>query len=381
MPWNTPGNNNDDPWNRKSNNQGPPDLDEVFQKLGRKFGGLFGGSGGGSNSSSGSPNGSSSIGLIAIFIVAIVWAMSGIYKVTEGEAGVILQFGKYKETTNPGLHWHVPFPVQSLFIVDTQQVRSARHQTTMLTQDENIVEIILAAQYRVKDAPGYLFNLRGPETTLKQAMESAIREIVGKSKVDFVLYEGLEVISSSTKELMQEILDRYDSGIEITSLNLEKTQPPSPVQNAFDDVIKSREDLERYIQEAEAYANTIVPQARGEAARITEEATGYKEAIVATAEGESERFSALLTEYRKAPSITRERLYLEATEAVFSNSTKIMLDVEGGNNLMYLPLDKLIQNATPTRSNNTGAANTSSSFGSSRSSETPQRPTRGRENR
>ena len=380
MPWNTPGNNNDDPWNRKSNNQGPPDLDEVFQKLGRKFGGLFGGSGGGSNSSSGSSNGSSSIGLIAIFIIAIVWAMSGVYKVTEGEAGVILQFGKYKETTNPGLHWHVPFPVQSLFIVDTQQVRSAKHQTTMLTQDENIVEIILAAQYRVKDAPGYLFNLRGPETTLKQAMESAIREIVGKSKVDFVLYEGLEVISSSTKELMQEILDRYDAGIEITSLNLEKTQPPSPVQNAFDDVIKSREDLERYIQEAEAYANTIVPQARGEAARITEEATGYKEAIVATAEGESERFSALLTEYKKAPSITRERLYLEATEAVFSNSTKIMLDVEGGNNLMYLPLDKLIQNA-PTRPDSTGAANTSSSFGSSNSSEIPQRPTRGRENR
>ena len=246
----------------------------------------------------------------------------------------------------------------------------------------NIVEIILAAQYRVKDAPGYLFNLRGPEITLKQAMESAIREIVGKSEVDFVLYEGLEVISSSTKTLMQEILDRYDAGIEITSLNLEKTQPPGPVQNAFDDVIKSREDLERYIQEAEAYANTIVPQARGEAARITEEATGYKEAIVATAEGESERFSALLTEYRKAPSITRERLYLEATEAVFSNSTKIMLDVEGGNNLMYLPLDKLIQNA-PSRSNNsnTGAANTSSSFGSSNSSEIPQRPSRGRENR
>ena len=179
---------------------------------------------------------------------------------------------------------------------------------------------------------------------------------------------------------MQEILDRYDAGIEITSLNLEKTQPPSPVQNAFDDVIKSREDLERYIQEAEAYANTIVPQARGEAARITEEATGYKEAIVATAEGESERFSALLTEYKKAPSITRERLYLEATEAVFSNSTKIMLDVEGGNNLMYLPLDKLIQNA-PTRSDITGAANTSSSFGASNSSEIPQRPTRGRENR
>ena len=344
MPWNSPGNNNEDPWNRNSNNQGPPDLDEIFQKLSRKFGGIFGSGGGGSNSS----GNASGMGLFALIVAALIWSATGIYTITDGEAGVILQFGKFKEITNPGLHWHYPYPVEELHRVDMQQVRSSKHQTTMLTKDENIVEIVLAAQYRVKDAPNYLFNVRYPEVTLKQAMESAIREVVGKSKVDFVLYEGLEVISSNTKTLMQEILDRYDAGIEVTTLNLEKTQPPAPVQSAFDDVIKSREDLERYIQEAEAYANTIVPQARGEAARITEQATGYKEAIVAQAEGEAERFLALLTEYKKAPSITRERLYLEAAQSVFSNTTKVMVDVEGGNNLMYLPLDKLMQSERPT---------------------------------
>ena len=376
MPWNSPGNNDQDPWNRNSNNQGPPDLDEIFQNLSRKFGGIFGGKGGGSGSA---PGGASGLGLIAIIVVAAIWAFTGIYKVTEGEAGVILQFGKYKETTGPGLHWHYPYPIQELRRVDMQQVRSSRHQTTMLTQDENIVEIVLAAQFRVKDAPDYLFNVRFPEITLKQAMESAIREIVGKSKVDFVLYEGLEIISSSTKTLMQEILDRYVAGIEVTTLNLEKTQPPAAVQSAFDDVIKSREDRERYIQEAEAYANTIVPQARGEAARIIEEATGYKQAIVAKAEGEAQRFLALLEEYERAPSVTRERLYLEATQEVFSNTTKVLVDVEGGNNLMYLPLDKLMQKDRST----TGTINLGSgpTTGSTGLSNVPRRSTRGREGR
>ncbi|RCL45113.1 MAG: FtsH protease activity modulator HflK, partial [Candidatus Thioglobus sp.] len=224
----------------------------------------------------------------------------------------------------------------------------------------------------------YLFNLRGPDNTLKQAMESAIREVVGKSKVDFVLYEGLEVISNNTKVLMQEILDRYNSGIEVTTLNLEKTQPPAPVQSAFDDVIKSREDLERYIQEAQAYANTIVPQARGEAARITEEATGYKEAIVAKAEGEAERFEALLTEYTKAPDITRERLYLEATQSVFTNSTKIMIDTEGGNNMMYLPIDQIMKNSQSGASSNSGSVNRPSNSNNT-SSSTNTRAPRGRE--
>jgi len=375
MPWNSPGNKNDDPWNRNSNNQGPPDLDEIFQKLSRKFGGIFGGGGGGGTGTGPSGN-TSTIGLFALIVAAIIWAGSGIYTITDGEAGVILQFGKYKETTGAGLHWHMPYPIEELRRVDMQQVRSSRHQTTMLTKDENIVEIILAAQFRVKSAPDYLFNLRFPEVTIKQAMESAIREVVGKSLVDFVLYEGLEVISSNTKTLMQEILDRYNSGIEVTTLNLEKTQPPAAVQNAFDDVIKSREDLERYIQEAEAYANTIVPQARGEAARIIEEAVGYKEAIVAKAEGEAQRFEALLAEYIKAPKITRERLYLDATQSVFSNSTKVMLDVEGGNNLMYLPLDKLISGERST----SGAVNLGSpTTASSTDNNSPRRAVRGRE--
>jgi membrane protease subunit HflK len=375
MPWNSPGNKNDDPWNRNSNNQGPPDLDEIFQNLSRKFGGIFGGKGGGSGAAS-SGGGSAGVGLFALIVAGLIWAGTGIYTITDGEAGVILQFGKYKELTNPGLHWHMPYPIEELRVVDMQQVRSSKHQTTMLTKDENIVEIILAAQFRIKDAPNYLFKLRFPEVTVKQAMESAIREVVGKSTVDFVLYEGLEVISSNTKTLMQEILDRYDAGIEVTTLNLEKTQPPAQVQNAFDDVIKSREDLERYIEEAEAYANTIVPQSRGEAARITEEATAYKEAIVSKAEGEAERFEALLTEYKKAPDITRERLYLEATQAVYSNTTKIMMDVEGSNNLMYLPLDQLMQNSRePSGSVNFGTPSTSSTTTNSN----PRRTVRGRE--
>ncbi len=377
MPWNSPGNNNEDPWNRNSNNQGPPDLDEVFQKLSRKFGGLFGGGGGSSNGKGGATSGFSAI---IILVAGLFWAFTGVYTITDGEAGVILQFGKYKEIAQPGLHWHYPYPIQELRVVDMQQVRSSKHQTTMLTQDENIVEIVLAAQFRVKDAPDYLFNVRGPDNTLKQAMESAIREVVGKSKVDFVLYEGLEVISSNTKVLMQDILDRYNSGIEVTTLNLEKTQPPAPVQSAFDDVIKSREDLERYIQEAQAYANTIVPQARGEAARITEEATAYKEAIVAKAEGEAERFEALLTEYDKAPDITRERLYLEATQSVFTNSTKIMIDTEGGNNMMYLPIDQIMKNSQSGASANSGSLNTPSGSSNTPSSTTTRAP-RGREAR
>ncbi|MDW3095342.1 MAG: FtsH protease activity modulator HflK [Gammaproteobacteria bacterium] len=375
MPWNSPGNKNDDPWNRNSNNQGPPDLDEIFQNLSRKFGGIFGGKGGGSGTVPGK-GGTAGIGLFALIVAGLIWAATGIYTITDGETGVILQFGKYKELTNPGLHWHMPYPIEELRVVDMQQVRSSKHQTTMLTKDENIVEIILAAQFRIKDAPNYLFNLRFPEVTVKQAMESAIREVVGKSGVDFVLYEGLEVVSSNTKALMQEILDRYQAGIEVTTLNLEKTQPPAPVQSAFDDVIKSREDLERYIEEAEAYSNTIVPQSRGEAARIIEEATAYKEAIVSKAEGEAERFEALLTEYIKAPSITRERLYLEATQSVFSNTTKIMVDVEGGNNLMYLPLDQLMQNnRAPSGSVNLGSPTPSSGSASNN----PRRTVRGRE--
>ena len=378
MPWNSPGNKNDDPWNRNSKNQGPPDLDEIFQNLSRKFGGIFGGKGGGSGSSSSGGN-TAGIGLFALIIAGLIWAATGVYTITDGETGVVLQFGKYKELTTPGLHWHMPYPIEEILVVDMQQVRSSKHQTTMLTKDENIVEIILAAQFRIKDAPSFLFNLRFPELTVKQAMESAIREVVGKSGIDFVLYEGLEVISSNTKSLMQEILDRYKAGIEVTTLNLEKTQPPAPVQNAFDDVIKSREDLERYIEEAEAYANTIVPQSRGEAARITEEATAYKEAIVSRAEGEAERFEALLTEYNKAPEVTRERLYLEATQTVFSNTTKVLIDIEGGNNLMYLPLDQLMKNnQAPTGSINLGSP---SSPASSSVNDTLRRTVRGREAR
>lgn len=379
MPWNSPGNKNDDPWNRNSNNQGPPDLDEIFQKLSRKFGGIFGGGSGGSGS--GSPGNAAGIGVFALIVAALVWAATGIYTITAGTTGVILQFGKYKEQTGPGLHWHLPYPIQELQRVDMQQIRSSRHQATMLTKDENIVEVVLAAQYRIKDAPNYLFNVRFPEITLKESMESAIREIVGKSEIDFVLYEGLEIIAANTKSLMQNILDRYETGFEVTSLNLEKTQPPAPVQSAFDDVIKSREDRERFIQDAQAYANTIVPQSRGEAARIIEEATAYKEAIVSQAEGETERFEALRVIYQQAPEITRERLYLEAAQTVLSNSTKVMLDVEGNNNIMYLPLDQLMKNKQPSTSGSINFGSPTTSERSDTSSTSQRRTFRGREGR
>jgi len=378
MPWNSPGNNNEDPWKKNSNNQNPPDLDEIFQNLSRKFGGIFGGGkGGGTSSSSG--GGGGGLIIVAVVVAGLLWLGSGIYKITEGEAGVILRFGEYADTTGAGLHWHFPYPIEELRHVDMQQVRSTRHQTTMLTKDENIVEIILTAQYRVKNAADYLFNVRNPDVTLKQAMESAIREIVGKNKVDSVLYEGREIISSDTKQLIQEIIDRYETGLILTSLNLEQTQPPSPVQSAFQDVIKSREDLERFIQEAEAYANTIVPQARGEAARIVEEANAYKEAIVAKAEGEAERFLALLTEYKKAPSITRERLYLEATQAVYSNSTKIIMDVDGGNNLLYLPIDKIIEGNNNKQSSTVTSTPNNTYNNSTSSNDNSRRSNRGRE--
>ena len=380
MPWNSPGDNNQDPWNskKKNNEQGPPDLDEVFQNLSRKFGGVFSG-GGGQGKAPGGASGGNVFALVA-GIAALFWIASGIYTVQEGTEGVVLQFGEFKETTQPGLHWHFPYPIEEVRKVNMAEVRDATHQTAMLTQDENIVEIVFTAQYIVNDATKYLFSVRSPDVTLKQAMESAIREVVGKSQVDFVLYEGLELISSRTRELMQEILNSYETGFTVTSLNLQKTQPPTPVQAAFDDVNKSREDRERYINEAESYANTIVPKARGEAARILEEANAYKESVIAKAEGETDRFLALLSEYEKAPSVTRERLYIEAVESVFSNSSKVMLDVEGGNNLLYLPLDKIIQNQDSGRSNNTQGM-TPTPPNSSTLNDLRRRTVRGRESR
>lgn len=342
MAWNEPGNTGGrDPWGNRGGEQGPPDLDEVVRKLQDKFGGLFGRSGRGGGGSS-----PISVVLVAVIMLAI-WALSGIYIVDEGRRGVVLQFGAYKETTMPGPHWFPRF-IQSVEMVDIDTVRTIdlgrrADEALILTQDENIIDIKFTVQYQVKDARDYLFNVRDPDQTLREATESAVREIVGQNQMDFVITAGRSDVVEHTKQLVQEILDRYRTGLVVVNLNMQDAQAPEQVQGAFADAIKAREDEQRLKNEAEAYANDVLPKARGAAARMIEEANAYKEQVIAEAEGESNRFLNVLSEYEKAPSITRKRLYLESIESVMANSSKVMVDAKGANNLLYLPLDKLMQ--------------------------------------
>ena len=345
MAWNEPGGSgNKDPWGNRKNEQGPPDLDEIIKKLQNKFSGLFGGGGGTSRRRAG--GGGFGLSFIAA-VVLVIWALSGIYIVDEGKQGVVLQFGAFKAITNPGPHWYPRF-IQSVEIVDVEQVRSVNlgrvaDEALMLTQDENIIDIKFTVQYKVKDAREYLFNVRDPDATLRQATESAVREIVGKNKLDFVITEGRPEVAARAEKLIQDVLDSYTTGVLVVKLNMQDAQPPQQVQAAFDDAIKAREDEQRQINEAEAYANDIIPRARGTAARRIQEAEAYREEIIQKAQGESDRFVKVLSEYSKAPQVTRERLYLEAMESVLATSNKVMIDVKQGGSLMYLPIDKLMQ--------------------------------------
>lgn len=349
MAWNEPGGSgNKDPWGGgRKDDQGPPDLDEVLKKMQDKLGGLFGGKGGGrSGSGGGTSKGISFIALIAI----TVWALSGIYIVDEGRQGVVLRLGAFDRITEPGPHWYPRF-IEKVEVVDVEQVRSVNMGTVssealMLTQDENIVDLQFAVQYKVKDAKEYLFNVREPDTTLRQATETAMREIVGKNEMDFVIKDGRVQVATRTRDLMQQILDGYNTGLVVTNLNMQDAQPPEQVQHAFNDAIKAREDKERLVNEAEAYSNDILPRARGKAARMGQEASAYRDETIAKAQGEAQRFTKVLTEYNKAPKVTRERLYLDAMESVLSNANKVMIDVKKGNSLMYLPLDRLGQRQT-----------------------------------
>lgn len=362
MPWSQQsGNNQKDPWSGQrqgDQKQEPPDLSALLQKLFGLFSDLgFGGKGRGRRKSG---PGTTGVSLIIVLAV-VVWLLSGIYIVNEGQRGVVLRFGEYNHTTSPGPHWHLPYPIEAVEKVDIDRVRSVQNKAHMLTQDENIVEVELAVQYRVKDAPAYLFNVRDPdiddrfrspaEGTLYQVMESALREVVGKSRMDFILGAGRAEIAAQTKLLMQAILDGYKSGLEVITVNLQQSQPPNAVQDAFADAIKAREDEIRFVNEAEAYANGILPQARGEAARITEEANAYREQIIANSEGEADRFVKLYREYKKAPEVTRQRLYLQAVESMLSNSKKVMINAEQSNNLLFLPLDQMVGEGKPKRSN------------------------------
>ncbi len=338
MAWNEPGNK--DPWGRNKNNS---NLDGVFKDFKKTFDDLLGSSG-----SATPPSPKKSAGFLAAIIFAIYF-LSGIYIVNDGERGVVLQFGSFKEITMPGPHW-IPRFIQSVEIVDVSNIRSVQQKAVMLTEDENIVSISFAIQYDIKDASDYIFNLRDPEVTVSQSGESAIREVMGQNTMDFIITEGRTKVAEDTKGLLQIVLDTYGAGVNILSLNILEAQPPEQVQDAFSDAIKAREDEQRYINEAEAYRNEIIPLARGKAKQMLEQAIAYKVKLINAAEGEASRFTQLYNEYKKAPSVTKERLYLEAVESVLSNSSKVMIDIEGGNNMMYLPLDQLI-NRNQNRSN------------------------------
>ena len=382
--WGNRGNDNSGGNNGgKRPNQGPPDLEELWRDLNRRLSGLFdkkGGSGGnGGNGGNGGGNRpplefnakflGGGISLL-VGVVVLAWLASGFYIVDASQRGLVLQFGKYKESTESGLRWRLPYPIQSHELVNISGVRTIEvgyrgseknkvlKEALMLTDDENIINIQFAVQYILKDPVEYIFNNRNPDDAVMQVAETAIREIVGKNKMDFVLYEGREQIAVKASTLMQDILDRYQTGILISKVTMQNAQPPEQVQAAFDDAVKSGQDRERQKNEGQAYANDVIPKARGTAARLLQEADGYKQRLIATAEGDASRFKQINTEYAKAPEVTRSRMYLETMQQVYSSTSKVMVDAKGQGNLLYLPLDKLMQAAG-------GASIPSDSVGSS----------------
>jgi len=370
MAWNQQGPGNQDPWGQGNGQQGPPDLDEVIRDLQKRFGGIFGKRGSGqSGSSGGGPKGKGRVprigrtgGLLLLIIVAIIWIASGFYVVDQSEQAVELRFGKYQEVKSAGLRWHIPYPIESAELVNVEKVRTVEvgyrtrdnasqltlvpREALMLTADENIIDIQFAVQYNIRDPRELLFNVsESADQVVRQATESAVREIVGRNSMDFAITGGRTEIAQETRGLLQEILDRYQSGITIRAVEMQNAQPPAEVKDAFDDAVRAREDEERLKNEAEAYANDIIPKSRGAAARLVQEAEAYKEGVIATSQGEASRFLQVLEEYNRAPEVTRDRLYLEAMEDVLSRSTKLVIDQnsEGNNNVMYLPLDQLIK--------------------------------------
>ena len=336
MAWNEPGGGNKDPWGGRGNDDGPPDLDEIARKMRERMSGFFGkkgGKGGGSNPFS--------LSLIAILAVA-AWVLSGIYIIDPAERGVVLRLGKFNSITGPGPHWYLR-GIETVDKVDVDRLRTVSHRAKMLTKDENIIQVELAVQYQVRDAKEYLFEVRDPDYTLQEATESALREVIGGIPMDEFLSGGRGEIVLQTKTLTQEILDKYKTGLILTSVNLQDPQPPEEVQGAFEDAIKAQEDEVRYKNQAEAVALDILPKARGNAVRLREAANAYREQVIAQAEGESSRFLQTLAEYEKAPEVTRKRIYLETMEAVLANTSKVVMQVKDGNSLMYLPLDKLME--------------------------------------
>jgi len=366
MPWNEPGGNDKDPWgnsgnkgksNGSSKGNGTADIEDITRKMNEKLGGLFGNKKSGSSKGSDGPSGTA-LAIIGIVLLG-AWLATGFYTVDSAQRGVEFRFGAYTETTKPGLHWHVPYPVDTVELVDIDRSRTAEDRTHMLTKDENIVDIGVAAQYRIKNPEDYLFNVYLADYernqsigTLHQVMRSAVREIAGRNTMDSILKENRGSIAPDTQQVMQKVLDSYKSGLEVIKVNVTYAEAPQEVKDAFDDANRAREDKDRYKNQAETYAKKVVPVAEGKASRLSEAATAYTGRIVAQAEGDASRFNQLLAEYQKAPAVTRKRLYLETMEAVYENTNKIMVDTKSGNNLMYLPLDKLQGGSSNTSSSN-----------------------------
>ena len=338
---------------------GPPDLEDLWRDFNRKLSGMFGGGGrapaGGGSEPPNMKMFGGGVALVAV-VVVLLWASSGFFIVPEGQTAAIMRFGKFTQLTDrAGFKWRLPYPIEQHELVNVQQLRQVEvgyrnnvktkvlKESLMLTDDENIIDIQFAVQYRLSSATDYLFNNRAPDETVLQAAETAMRELVGRSKMDFVLYEGKEQVAKSAEKLIQQIVDRYKTGIMIVNVTLQNAQPPEPVQAAFDDAVKAGQDRERQKNEGQAYANDVIPKARGTAARLTEESEAYKQKVIAGAEGDASRFKQVLVEYSKAPQVTRDRMYLDTMQQVYANTSKVLVDVRSGSPLLYLPLDKLVQ--------------------------------------
>ncbi len=352
MAWNEPGGDKKDPWSGGGKDQGPPDLDEVVKKIQERLGGLFGGGKGGGGKTDrpgGGPGipGFKGVAILVLVVLAVLLGVNSFYIVDPAERGVVMRFGAYREVTQPGPHFLIPL-IDRVVKVNVDQISSFRHEAQMLTSDENIIDIELTIQSKIQDAADYLFQDQNPEKTMRDATETAVRETIGKSKLDFILTEGRSSIAADIKHRAQELINIYRSGLEVTSVNMQPAKPPEQVKSAFDDAIKAREDKARQENQAEAYANEVIPKARGGAARQVEDAKAYRDRVIAEAEGETSRFLAVLAEYEKAPEVTRQRLYLDTVEQMLANTNKVLLDVKGGNSLMYLPLDKLMQSSPGT---------------------------------
>ncbi|OZI23529.1 HflK protein [Bordetella genomosp. 9] len=379
-------NGSEPPRRPQGNGDGPPDLDEVWRDFNNRIAALFGrkGNQGGrpggpvGTGGNGPRNARIGAGLILVVLVAL-WLASGFYIVQEGQVAVVTQFGKYEKTAQAGFQWRLPYPIQNQEIVNVSQLRtfevgfrgSSRNkvlpEALMLTNDENIVDMQFVVQYRLRadGAPDYLFRTRDPDESVRQAAETAMREVVGKQPMDYVLYEGRTNVATQVQALMQQILDRYDTGIQVSTVAIQNVQPPEQVQAAFDDAVKAGQDRERQINEGEAYANQVVPLAAGQASRMIQEAEGYKAKVVGDATGNTARFNSVVSEYQKSPAVMRERMYLETMEDIFSRSSKVMIDTRGGNNVVYLPIDKIIQQAAQEAGKQSAPSNTLSLPGAS----------------